>query len=108
MARSDLYTTWWEIVGDDCAFEIVVSYLAYPGSPPDLWGDYPHPGDDPEFEIQGATFLSQYGWASFPLSDADLTAIEDHIAENHEFAPRRQAAYWPDMHRTAAYVAGRA
>lgn len=78
------YTYWHEVVAGDFAVEIQVSYTASPGMPASPWGDCPDPGSAPEFEIQGAKFLSQYGWADFPLTDVECAAIEDDIAERPE------------------------
>lgn len=94
---AQVYTHWHEIVLEDIAFEIIVSYTATPGSKPVFYGDHPYPGDDPEFEIQSATFLSQYGWADFPLTSDDHIVILQKIADDHEFKPdERDPDDWRD------------
>lgn len=85
MTRSTIHTTSHEVVTDDYAFEVRVSYTARAGSPAVLWGDYPHPGDDPEFEIVKVE-IDDYGeWVPFTLTAADEEAALSYIAENHDF-----------------------
>jgi len=85
MMEGRIHTQWHEVVAGDFALEIQVAYTASPGTPASLWGDCPDPGSASELEIQGAKFLSQYGGADFPLTDVECAAIEDDIAERHEF-----------------------
>lgn len=98
---AQIYTHWHEVVLEDIAFEIIVSYTARPGTP-DTWED---PGDAPEFEIQSATFLSQYGWADFPLTSDDHMLILSEIADQHRFdLDERDPDEWRDSQIESARI----
>ena len=56
--------------GDD-SIELRVVYSMTAGSPPQLYGDYPHPGDPDEYEIISVKHAGQ----PFNLTDDDESKI---------------------------------
>jgi hypothetical protein len=66
----------------DAEIELRVVYSMIAGSPPHLYGDYPHPGDPDEFEIVSVKSEGK----PFSLTDAEESLIlercQDHGPED--------------------------
>lgn len=75
--------------GDD-SIELRVVYSMTAGSPPQLYGEYPHPGDPDEYEIVSVSHAGQ----PFTLADAEESKI-------FELCRQRGAEDWADDYANA-------
>lgn len=62
--------------------EVTVEYTFYPGCAATMYGDSPHPGDDPEVDIAKVTLLN--GVEVKDETDAEMDSWRGYIMENHE------------------------
>jgi len=81
-------------------YPVEVTYSVTPGRPARLYGDYPHPAEDAEFEIVSAKCaveLTEDDYAGF--EDEIAGRVEEDLAEYHAEA----AEYRAEMRREDAW-----